>query len=103
MNQTPAYCAITTVCSTLDLPKAFMSDVYRHDNRTTAENPDLKFVWTIRDTGSNLFCRKASVSFWEPFLRDIERSGERIYIWDGAKLTATDPATAADFLFRFGV
>lgn len=102
-NETAAYAAITAEADRLSLPKAFMSDVYRHDNKTTAENPNLKFVWTIRDTGSNLFCRKASISFWEPFLRDLERSGERIYTWNGTTLTATDPATAADFLSRFGV
>lgn len=102
MNTTAAYAAITTVCSTLGLPKAFMSDVYRHDNRTTAENPALPFVWTVRESGTNLFTAKKGYWYWFPFLKELEESGERIFLWTGERLVASDAKEASRFLEENG-
>lgn len=102
MNTTAAYRAITTACSILEMPKAYMSDVFRHDNRTTAENPDLPFVWTVRECGTNLFTAKASRWYWRPFFEGLEASGERIFIWDGSRLYASGPLEAAIFLEENG-
>lgn len=85
MAAVTAYGALVKEAAAIGWPLAYRRDLTVHDRAACRRlKPGQRFVWSVRETGTDLYVLGEASVAWAR----AQRSGQRWYLWTGSELRA---------------
>lgn len=106
----PAFALMTAQAAVLGWPRAFASDLYKHDRNALEGQPSARrFVWAIGESCTVLVWldpaigQRERASRWGhgkalAYVDTVEECAPRMFVWDGACLAPIDRARMVSLL-----